>query len=68
MNHEAVTSDGETPLALACAGGDEQCIQMLIAKGANINKGCLHAAARWYVVSLLLFSDCLILGKKKKVS
>merc|ERR1711934_1010877 len=57
VNHEAVTSDGETPLALACAGGDEQCIQMLIAKGANINKGCLHAAARCgrdQVVEMLL--------------
>lgn len=43
---EAETAEGETPLALACAGGDTTCIKLLLEKGASIEKGCLHAAAR----------------------
>eukprot|EP01094_Clydonella_sp_ATCC50884_P014217 TRINITY_DN2458_c0_g1_i1.p1 TRINITY_DN2458_c0_g1~~TRINITY_DN2458_c0_g1_i1.p1 ORF type:complete len:409 (-),score=161.16 TRINITY_DN2458_c0_g1_i1:172-1326(-) len=54
---EAETKEGETPLALACAGGEIQCIKMLLDKGANIERGCLHAAApcgREGVVEMLL--------------
>jgi len=43
---EAKTTAGETPLALACGGGSEECIRLLIEKGANFKDACIHSAAK----------------------
>jgi len=54
---EAETQDGETALALACAGGDMAIVKILIEKGSDVNKGCLHCAAQFgreSVVKMLL--------------
>jgi len=45
-NTEATTEDGESVLTYACSGGDVEICKALIQKGADMNKCCIHAAAR----------------------
>lgn len=44
---EALNNDGESPLALACAGGDIECVKLLLQKGCNKDRGCVHQATKF---------------------
>eukprot|EP01096_Ripella_sp_DP13-Kostka_P004000 TRINITY_DN159_c0_g2_i1.p1 TRINITY_DN159_c0_g2~~TRINITY_DN159_c0_g2_i1.p1 ORF type:complete len:422 (-),score=172.26 TRINITY_DN159_c0_g2_i1:12-1163(-) len=62
-------NDGETPLALACAGGSKNCVNMLISAGADINKDCIHQAAKYdrqEIVRVLLTKKVSINATNRK--
>lgn len=44
-----MNDEGDTPLASACAGGDTDICKLLIAKGGDVNKNCIHAAVKLFV-------------------
>ena len=46
VNLAQVNDEGDTPLSAACAGGDIDICKLLIQKGGDVNKNCIHAAVK----------------------
>jgi len=47
VNLSQVNDEGDTPLSSACAGGDIEICKVLIQKGGDVNKNCMHAAVKF---------------------